>query len=811
MRPRSGQEGGSRRSANAIFASTCSIVLGVLLGVQVFTAGSPQSGRADVADSPQAYRAVLNQYCVTCHNARLQTGGLAFDRIDFASIAAHAETLEKVVRKLRTRTMPPQGAPHPGEAAIAGLASWLENELDRAAVASPDPGRPLLHRLNRAEYSYAIRDLLALDVDATSLLPPDDSSFGFDNVADVLGTSPVLIEQYVAAARKISAMAMGDRSIAPSAETYRVRHDASQHRHLEGMPLGTIGGIRVRHYFALDAEYTLQLKLFRTNLNAIRGLEHPSQIEIAVDGKRVFLGSVGGEDDLKALFENPAPNSDRIDARLQVTVPIKAGPRDITAAFLEKPPAGNSLHLQSFRRSSADPLDFTGWPHLASLTVTGPFRVEGPGDTPSRRRVFVCSPASSGDEEACARRIIRGIARRAYRGDITDADIDRLLAFYRDARREGGFEAGIQMALRRILASPKFLVRVEREPGSTRARGPYAVSDIELASRLSFFLWSSIPDDELLNLAEAGRLGGDGVLEQQVRRMLADPRSRALVENFAGQWLHLRNLRNIVPNSELFPDFDDNLRQGLLRVAELFVDSTIREDRNVLDLLTADYSFVNERLAKHYGIPGIYGSHYRRMRVQPERAGLLGKGAVLLVTSHTDRTSPVLRGKWILENILGTPPPAPPPDVPALDETDGGRPRSMREQIERHRASPVCASCHKAMDPLGLALENFDAVGAWRTRDAGQPIDPSTQLADGSTVDGVTALRAALVRDPEVFVGTLTEKLMIYALGRGLRYQDMPAVRRVVREARDNGFRFSAIVTGVVKSQPFRTRTPSGE
>ena len=807
-----GKRGPSAGPLRGPLRVACGLVLALgISGGHAFTTGPAQMPGDVSPDSPQAYRSVVDRYCVTCHNGRLQTAGLALDQINFESVSTHAETLEKVVRKLRMRTMPPQGAPHPGEAVVSRLAEWLENQLDRAWLASPDPGRPLMHRLNRPEYAAAIRDLLALDVDAASLLPPDDSSYGFDNIADVLGTSPVLMEQYLSAARKISATAIGDRSVAPTGETYRVRHDASQHRHVEGMPLGTIGGIRVRHYFPLDGEYTLQVKLSRTNLNAIKGLEHRSQIEMAIDGARVFLASVGGEADLKALFDNPAPNSDRIDARLQVTVAVAAGPREVTAAFLEKPPVGSTLHLQSFLRSSADPLDFTGWPHLASLSVTGPFKAGGPGDTPARRRIFVCRPLNQGDEEACAERIIRTLARRAYRGAVTEADIHRLLEFYREGRKKDGFEPGIQMALRRMLASPKFLVRLEREPANVPVGASYPLGDLELASRLSFFIWSSIPDDELLRVAEAGRLRTDTVLEQQVRRMLADPKSNALVQNFAGQWLHLRNLRNIVPNSELFPDFDDNLRQALQREAELFVESIIREDRSVVDLLTADHSFVNERLAQHYGIPGVYGSQLRRIRMPPERSGLLGKGAVLLVTSHTDRTSPVLRGKWILDNILGSPPPPPLPDVPALEDKDGARPRSMREQMERHRASPVCASCHKMMDPLGLALENFDAVGAWRTRDAGQHIDASSELADGSTVDGAIELRSALTRNRTIFAGTVTEKLMTYALGRGIRYRDMPVVRRIIRESEADAFRFSSLVLGIAKSQPFRSRTRSGE
>jgi hypothetical protein len=774
-------------------------------------AGRQEPEIAMRAAGVERHRSVITQYCATCHNQRLNTAGLALDGLDLAAVSGSAETWEKVVRKLRTRAMPPPGARRPDEPTMNGLVTFIEGELDRAALTSPDPGRPLLHRLNRAEYANSIRDLLELEVDATSLLPPDDSSYGFDNVADVLGVSPVLLEQYLAAARKISALAVGDPTIAPSAETYRVRHDLSQNRHVDGMPIGTIGGTRVRHYFPLDGEYTLQAKLFRTNLNAIRGLEFPSQLEIAIDGARVFLGVVGGEADLLALFENPSPNSDKIDARLRVTLPVKAGPHEVTVAFLEKPPAGSTLQLQSFLRSSADPLDFTGWPHIETLTITGPSGTVDRGDTPSRRRIFVCRPRGAADEDACASRIVTTLAHRAYRGFETDADVARLLEFYRQGRSRSDFDAGIQMALRRMLASPKFVLRAEVEPPGVRPGVPYAIGDLELASRLSYFLWSSIPDDELLDLARAGRLRADEVLEQQVRRMLADPRVRALVENFAGQWLHLRNVQNIVPNSEEFPDFDDNLRQALRRETELFFEDIVRRDRSVVELLTGDHSFVNERLARHYRLPGVYGSQFRRVRVSDERIGLLGKGAVLLVTSHTDRTSPVLRGKWILDNLLGAPPPPPPPDVPALQETDGTRPRTMREQMELHRASPSCASCHKVMDPLGLALENFDPVGAWRDRDAAQPIDASSQLADGTRVTGVASMRQALLIHTDVFVQTMTEKLMTYALGRGIGYKDAPAVRRIVRTSARDGYRFSSLVTGIVKSPPFLMRLKSGE
>jgi mono/diheme cytochrome c family protein len=801
----------SRRIARSTRVVAAAVVVWLTAAAGALMAGRQEPEIAMRAAGVERHRSVITQYCATCHNQRLNTAGLALDGLDLAAVSGSAETWEKVVRKLRTRAMPPPGARRPDEPTMNGLVTFIEGELDRAALTSPDPGRPLLHRLNRAEYANSIRDLLELEVDATSLLPPDDSSYGFDNVADVLGVSPVLLEQYLAAARKISALAVGDPTIAPSAETYRVRHDLSQNRHVDGMPIGTIGGTRVRHYFPLDGEYTLQAKLFRTNLNAIRGLEFPSQLEIAIDGARVFLGVVGGEADLLALFENPSPNSDKIDARLRVTLPVKAGPHEVTVAFLEKPPAGSTLQLQSFLRSSADPLDFTGWPHIETLTITGPSGTVDRGDTPSRRRIFVCRPRGAADEDACASRIVTTLAHRAYRGFETDADVARLLEFYRQGRSRSDFDAGIQMALRRMLASPKFVLRAEVEPPGVRPGVPYAIGDLELASRLSYFLWSSIPDDELLDLARAGRLRADEVLEQQVRRMLADPRVRALVENFAGQWLHLRNVQNIVPNSEEFPDFDDNLRQALRRETELFFEDIVRRDRSVVELLTGDHSFVNERLARHYRLPGVYGSQFRRVRVSDERIGLLGKGAVLLVTSHTDRTSPVLRGKWILDNLLGAPPPPPPPDVPALQETDGTRPRTMREQMELHRASPSCASCHKVMDPLGLALENFDPVGAWRDRDAAQPIDASSQLADGTRVTGVASMRQALLIHTDVFVQTMTEKLMTYALGRGIGYKDAPAVRRIVRTSARDGYRFSSLVTGIVKSPPFLMRLKSGE
>jgi hypothetical protein len=722
--------------------------------------------------------------------------------------------------------------------------TWLETELDRGAASKPNPGRPpLFHRLNRAEYANAIHDLLALDVNVASLLPADDSAYGFDNIADALGVSPVLLERYLVAADKVSGLAVGEADVTPGSETYRVRQDLSQDQHIEGLPLGTVGGALIRHTFPVDGEYQFQVKLFRTNSSVMRGLEYPQQLEITVDGERVFLATFGGGDDFKTLLKDVTGAGDAVDARLKIKVPVKAGPRSVGVAFLYRSGVAESRQLQPFLRSSVDTYDFTGRPHVDTFTILGPFDAKGVGETPSRRRIFTCrppppgfgasrrsstsevGPPSSGFGEprpssksgvgpttgsaelACAKQIVSTLARRAFRRPVTESDLQPLLEFYASGRREGTFETGIQSALQRILASPMFVFRFERDPMNVPPGAVYAIDDFELASKLSFFLWSSIPDDELLAVAGHGRLKIPAVREQQVRRMLADPRSRALVSNFAGQWLQLRNLKSIVPNSEEFSDFDDNLRQAFQIEAEMFFESILREDRNVLDLMTADYTFVNERLAKHYGISNVYGSHFRRVTLADDvRKGLLGKGGVLLVTSHTDRTSPVVRGKWILENLLGTPPPPPPPDVPPFPENTGQTPRSVRDRMEQHRANPTCAACHKLMDPLGFALENFDAVGKWRTRDAGTLIDASGQLTDGTPVDGVVSLRMALSRRPEVFVGTLTEKLMTYALGRGLDYDDMPAVRAVLRESQHRSYRFSSLIIGIVNSPQFRLR-----
>jgi len=792
---------------------TSAVAVTVALWMSTAGVGTAHAARpgGQVDSRLPANRALLDQFCVTCHNGRLKTGGLALDTADPADVGHNIELWEKVIRKVRAGMMPPPGRPAPSDAERRTLVSSLEGSLDRVADAKPQPGRPLVHRLNRAEYANAIRDLIALEIDPAALLPADDSSAGFDNVADVLGLSPVLLESYLSAAGRISALAIGDPKTPPMGDVYRVRQDASQSRHVEGLPLGTVGGFTIRRNIPLDGEYEFKVKLFRTNLGTMRGLEFPHQLEISVDGARVHLASFGGDADVRASSDNPTTTGDEVDERFTVRVPMKAGPRDITVTFIEKTHGYNSRRLQSYIRSSADTIDFSGHPHIDQFIMTGPFHPTGVGDTPSRRAIFSCTPSSAAGELPCARKILTPLARRAYRGDLTDADLAIVLDFYTRGRKQAGtFDGGIDLALRRVLASPKFLMRVEPDPAGVAPGTAFQLPGLALASRLSFFLWSSIPDDELLAVAAKGDLNTPAVLDRQVRRMLADPKAEALVTNFAGQWLYLRNLRNKVPNSFQFPDFDDDLRRAMVREVELFFKSVMDEDRNVLDLMTADYSFVNERLARHYGMPGIYGSRFRRVTVSDARRGLLGKGAILMATSHAHRTSPVLRGKWVLENIIGVSPAPPPDNVPALnDEERPDKPRSVRESMELHRASPVCASCHRVLDPIGFALENFDAVGAWRTRDGGtlgDEVDASGQLIDGTSVDGVVALRQALVREPETFVRTFTEKLLTYAVGRGPIAADQPAVRSVIRSARGN-YRFSSLVLGIVHSAPFQMRT----
>jgi mono/diheme cytochrome c family protein len=765
--------------------------------------GRPAAAPSDLAALVASDQALVQKYCLTCHNARVKTGNLSLDGMSPADAGQHAEIWEKVVRKLRGGMMPPQGMPRPDAPVVDAFASRLELALDRHAARSPDPGHKPVHRLNRTEYGNAIRDLLDLEIDPASLLPADDESNGFDNIAGVLRVSPSLLEQYLGAARQISSLAVGSDT-GSNQWVFRVAPDTDQADHVEGLPLGTRGGLLIEHNFPQDAEYDVSVLLLRNIVGYMIGLEFAHQLEISVDGERAFLTQVGGEEDNKASDENMSEAADMIDARLKTRIKIAAGPRKVAVTFIERNGAESDEPLQPHRRDH-DLQNMNGIPRIEHVKIDGPFAPTGPGDTPSRRRIFACRPTAPTAEATCAQKILSSLARRAYRRPVTTADMEPVLEMYKAGRAKGGFEAGVESGLRLILSNPKFLFRAETPP----AAGQLAtVSDLELASRLSFFLWSSLPDDELLTTAAAGRLSRPAVLRQQVRRMLADRKSQQLVENFAGQWLLLRNLRSHNPNGPDFPDWDNDLREAFRSETELFFGSIVRDDRSVLDLLNADYTFVNERLARHYGIPGVYGSHFRRVTLPgEERRGLLGQGSILTVTSYPNRTSPVLRGKWILENITGTPPPPPPPNVPALDENDAGvESRSVRERLEAHRRTPACASCHRVMDPLGFALENFDGIGEWRVREPGGTVDPSGQLGDGTQVDGPVALRRALSRRPEQFIRTLTEKMMTYGLGRGVDYQDMPTVRAIAASTARQDYRMSALILGIVRSPAFQMK-----
>jgi hypothetical protein len=753
-----------------------------------------------------AQRAVVARYCVSCHNERTKTAGLALTPDEIGNVAAHPEIWEKVVRKLRTRMMPPAGVPRPDEAAYASLVEHLEAALDAASAAAPDPGRvDTFRRLSQTEYQNAIRDLLGLDVDVRSLLPPDDASHGFDNVG-VAGLSPTLLERYLAAAQKISRLAVGSPVRAPSTFVALVPVDLTQEDHLEGLPLGTRGGTVAHYSFPLDGDYDIQIRLQRDRNENVEGLTEPNEVELTLDGARVERFTVAPRRNrLDAYYADES-----VDRHLKVRVPVSAGPHAVGVVFPRKTSALVETERQPYKASFNMDRHPRVQPAVHSVSITGPFDPGGAGDTPTRRRIFVCRPASPSQEDACAKTIVSTLARRAFRRAVTDTDIRMPLASYTEARAEGGFETGIELALRTLLASTEFLFRIEREPRGIAANTAYRISDVELASRLSFFLWSSVPDEELLDLAIAGTLRDRAVLGRQVRRMLADPRSAALVTNFAGQWLFLRNLATATPDTRTFPDFDDNLRQSMRRETELLVQAVVDDDRPVLDLLDARYTFLNQRLAQHYGIPGVYGSRFRRVELEPGsvRSGLLGHGSILTITSYANRTSPVMRGKWVLENILGAPPPPAPPDVPSLKESNTeGKAPSMRERMAQHRANAACASCHQLMDPIGLSMENFDAIGRWRTRsEAGTPVDAAGGMPGSAPFEGVAGLRTALVARPELFVTTVTEKLLTYALGRGLEPYDAPAVRAVTRHAGADGYRFTSLILGIVESTPFQMR-----
>jgi cytochrome c551/c552 len=754
-------------------------------------------------DPPQTF---LNQYCVTCHNDRAKTAGLSFNTLDLKQADRNAETWEKVIRKLVARTMPPAGRPRPSEAAYDTFLAYLQQSLDRANLQHPDPGRtPTFHRLNRVEYRNAVRNLLALDVeDIESLLPRDEESFGFDNV-NTQALPPSLMERYVAAAEKVSRRAIGLDTHASAPKIVELRADLTQEQEMENMPFGTRGGVSFHHTFPQDANYEFEIRLSRDRDENVEGLTEPHQLELSIDGARVEMVTVQPSPSKAEDAYYRRPDSSVFTFR----IPVKAGPHDIAATFLSRPAALSEQNREPFLASFNIYRHPRMQPAIYRVAVAGPFDSTGPGDTPSRRRVLLCQPANDSQAASCARSILATLARRAYRRPIANGDVDGLMKFFEAGRSNGGFEAGIQAGLAALLVSPEFLFRIERDPPQASSNLVYRISPVELASRLSFFLWSSIPDDELLRFAEEDKLKDPQLLEQQVRRMLADPRSEALMNNFAAQWLQLRNLDSVNRSPRLFPDFDDNLRQAFRRETELFFQSMVSDDRSVLDLLRANYTFLNERLAKHYGIPNVYGSRFRRVELGPNttRGGLLGQASFLAVTAYDTRTAPTLRGKWILENILGSPPPPAPPNIPALKETsDGGKPLSMRERMAQHRDNPSCAGCHQMMDPLGFALENFDAMGRWRDRDEGIPIDSSGALPGGEAIAGLLGLKSAVLKRPEPFLRTFTGKLLIYALGRGLDYHDETAIRQIVSNAQKYDYRFSDIVLGIVESLPFQMR-----
>ena len=785
------------RPAALLVCATATLSVGILYGTAGgIQAAVPQHG-AGVAD-PKAtgHRAELDRYCVTCHNARLKSGGVALDSLDVADVPAGAAVWERVIRKLRTGQMPPPGRPRPDKEHNDALASWLETTIDRDAAKHPNPGRTeTIHRLNRAEYRNAVRDVLALDIDVASLLPADDMSYGFDNIAGVLKITPSLLDRYMVAARQISRVAIGNPALPPTAETFRLKADLSQDARFDDLPIGTRGGTSIHYQFPLDADYRIQIE-------PLGGGADPHDLELSIDGARVKLFRLQPRSGL-----GPGQGYDSEGDPCEVRVPVKAGPHVLGVTFVKKSAALVESVREPFLAPHAEGVPRTQ-PAVSSVTITGPFDVQGAGSTPSRQRIFVCHPANETAEPDCAKQILMTLARRAYRRPVTAPEVAVLLTFYSDSRARFGFDAGIEMAVRRLLVSPDFLFRVESDPPGLASGATYPVSDLELASRLSFFLWSSVPDDELLDAAAKGTLRKPGVLEQQVRRMLGDPRADALSANFAGQWLQLRTVEGASPNEFRFPNFGENLRRDFRRETELFFQSILRENRSLLDFLSADYTFVNERLARHYGIPNVYGGHFRRVTIADEnRRGLLGQGSFLTLTSLADRTTVVGRGKWILDNVLGTPPPQPPPNVPPLKENEaGGKMLSVRERMEQHRANPACASCHARMDPLGFALENFDATGQWRTRDGDTVIDASAVLSDGTRFTGPAGLRNWLLGRSEQFATSVTEKLMIYALGRGLEYYDAPAVRKVVRESGASGYEFQSLILGVVKSTPFQMR-----
>jgi mono/diheme cytochrome c family protein len=791
-------------------------LIGVALaGLALFASGS-SSFRAAASQAPTAvpapHQELVNQYCVTCHNQRAKTAGLALDTLSLADVGKDAHLWEEAVRKLRGGMMPPPGARQPEKAAVKSFVSWLEGSLDRAAAARPTLARVALHRMNRVEYSNAIEDIFGIRVDATTLLPVDDVSDGFDNIASVLKVSPSFLDQYISAARYVSSRVLGNPTARAVSSVYRAT-DTQQTAHLEGLPLGTRGGMLFEHAFPADGEYVFDIGNLAI-AGYVQGMESEHRVIMVIDGVRVFENKMGGPVDMRAIDQQQAPAVGAINARFkQIRVGVRAGTHKVGVTFVERSRSESDEILYPFIPGGG----MDRLPRIREVQVTGPFNSAGVSETPSRKRVLICTPperATAAQEAACATEILKNIARRAYRRPVTDEDIAAPLSFFKGTRATESFDAGIESGLTLILSSPKFLYRAEDVPANAAPGAVFPITDVELASRLSFFLWSQGPDDELLNLAVRGGLRQPGAYERQMKRMLADPRSGALAENFAFEWLNLRAIRGTTPDPIVFPNFDESLKGGFERELLLFVQSVFNEDRSVIDLLTGNYTFVNERLAVHYGIPNVRGAQFRRVTLSdPNRWGLLGKGGVLIVTSYPNRTSAVLRGAWILERLLGTPPAAPPPDVEAFQENvEGEKALTVRERMEKHRENPSCKSCHVVMDPLGFALENFDGIGAWRSIDryAGTPIDAAGQLVDGTPVNGPEALRKALSSNPEQFAQALTEKLLMYALGRTVDHNDMPLVRKVVRDAAGNGYKFSSIVKGIIDSAQFQRAQVTG-
>jgi mono/diheme cytochrome c family protein len=817
-----------------ILITAALVSVGVTASVMAQTASAPAAKGGAAADAK--YRALANKYCIACHSSRAANPASAPVNLEpaaFDDLLAHADTWERVLRKLSVRAMPPQGVPRPSEAEYAGFTSWLAASLDRAWEGHSTPGRYVVHRLNRAEYANAVRDLLAVDIDVTDLLPTDGAEFGFDNIATALKTSPLLLEGYVNAAERVSAMAVGDPQVRPGTTEHSISREFSQNGYIAGLPLGTVGGTVVRHVFPADAEYKLSGRLVRgvqEGYAGVEGNDTPFTFVITVDGAEVYSAPIGGPADDEMQAKDLAAAQPVIDKRMTGRVRVSAGPHDVGFTWRERPAQLQDVWEPS-RRDSQEVHMVAGLPRLRIVSIDGPYNVHGLSEGPSRQRLFVCHPGVSVsrvaasvalktsvpganlDETSCADKILTNLARHAYRRPVTPADVDAPMSFYKRARQSGGsFDDGIRAGVARVLSSPYFLYRIESDPAGARAGVAHQVSDVELASRLSFFLWSSVPDEKLLDVATAGRLREPEVLSAQVHRMLADDRSDALVDNFTGQWLQLRNLEaKVVPDILMFPDFDDNIRKGFRTETEMFFSYILRENRSTLELLNADYTFVDERLARHYGIKGVYGPQFRRVKLtDPNRRGLLGQGSILAMTSVATRTSPVYRGKYVLSTFLNTPPPPAPPNVPTLDESnkDSKIPKTVRAQLELHRKNQPCAGCHRVIDPPGFALENFNSVGQWRDKGAdGAPLDVAGILADGTQVNGPVALRDAILSRPDAFVTVVTEKMLTYALGRGLEPADMPVVRRIVRKAAQNDYQLSSVIMGIVESAPFQMRT----